>query len=320
MAKLPFMSIAVDEFLASTRHLSTEDVGATTLLMMAAWRLPDCRLPDDDRLLARWANMTPARWRRAKASIMSIWQAEHGFWRNPDVTKQRKYVEERAEVSRQNGLRGGRPKSLESKAAAKPAGSPELTRRQSTYNHKQTDTYETPAPDSSAAAREIFRELWETFPRNPTSSEGQARAAYLGLAAEDRDGILEAAKSFRAWFVADCQSRKRSLEQSWRYAPHLWRWISSGDWKQVPAATPLHHFAPSTLQLSDVEYVDRFAQATLFEACERLRGRPVPQLIQHCAFPKELVRKARDKMSSSGLRPMASAGVSPRVEREPSNV
>ena len=303
MAKLPFMTIAVDEFVAGTRHLTTEEVGANILLMMAAWRLPECKLPDDDRLLARWANMTPARWRRAKSAVLSIWHAEDGFWRNLDVTQQRKFVEERAEVSRQNGRLGGRPKVLGSNTVPNPAGNPELTRRQSTYTHKQTDTYEIPAPDSLVAARETFSELWEIFPRNPTSSEDQARAAYVGLIREDRDRVLEAAKAFRVWFIADCESRKRSLEQSRRYAPHLWRWISSGDWKRVPAAAPLHHFAPSALELSDVEYVDRFVQDTLFEVCERLRGRKTPPLIQRFAFPKELVRKARDELANVGALP-----------------
>jgi hypothetical protein len=192
---------------------------------------------------------------------------------------------------------------LENNIAPNLAGNPDPTWTQSNYTYHQTDKGESPAPESLEAAREKFSELWVTFPRNPTSSEDQGRAAYLGLTPEDRDRVLEAAKSYRAWFVADSQSRKRSFEQGSSYAPHLWRWISSGDWKRVPVSAPLHRFAPSALELADVEYVDRVLQEPLFKTCERLRGRRTPELIQRYAFPKELVRKARGEMRGADSRP-----------------
>lgn len=53
MAELPFMPLATDAYLADCAHLSDAEHGRYLLLMIALWRAPGQRLPNDDEWLAR---------------------------------------------------------------------------------------------------------------------------------------------------------------------------------------------------------------------------------------------------------------------------
>jgi uncharacterized protein YdaU (DUF1376 family) len=123
MSQFPSLPLFTDAFLADTGHLSAQETGAYLLLIMIAWRSPECRLPDDDAKLARWARVDKRTWLRIKPSIMEFWTLQDGFWMQKRLSKERDIVSKRAEVARQNGLHGGRPKSLENNESQNPAGS-----------------------------------------------------------------------------------------------------------------------------------------------------------------------------------------------------
>jgi uncharacterized protein YdaU (DUF1376 family) len=53
MAELPFFPLATDAYLADCAHLSDAEHGRYLLLLMALWRAPNQRLPNDDEWLAR---------------------------------------------------------------------------------------------------------------------------------------------------------------------------------------------------------------------------------------------------------------------------
>lgn len=53
MAELPFLPIATDAYLADTGHLSDAEHGRYMLILIALWRAPRQRLPNDDEWLAR---------------------------------------------------------------------------------------------------------------------------------------------------------------------------------------------------------------------------------------------------------------------------
>lgn len=53
MAQLPFFPLATDAYLADTQHLSDAEHGRHMLLLIALWRAPNQRLPNDDKWLAR---------------------------------------------------------------------------------------------------------------------------------------------------------------------------------------------------------------------------------------------------------------------------
>lgn len=76
MADFPYLPIWTDAYLADTTHLHTEEHGAYLLLLFAAWRRPDCSVPDDDAILARLAGLSLARWKAMKATVMAFWSLD----------------------------------------------------------------------------------------------------------------------------------------------------------------------------------------------------------------------------------------------------
>lgn len=53
MAEFPALPLFTDAYIADTDHLSDQEHGLYIKLLIAMWRSPQCRLPDDDEWLAR---------------------------------------------------------------------------------------------------------------------------------------------------------------------------------------------------------------------------------------------------------------------------
>lgn len=74
MAEFPHMPIATDAYLGDTTHLRTIEHGAYFLLLMAAWRTRGRpQLPNDDKLLARYAGVNMSTWLSMKPNVMAFW-------------------------------------------------------------------------------------------------------------------------------------------------------------------------------------------------------------------------------------------------------
>ncbi|MGX9980682.1 DUF1376 domain-containing protein [Methylobacterium fujisawaense] len=129
MSSFPHLPLFTDAFIADTGHLSAQETGAYLMLLMMAWRLPDCRLPNDDNKLAPWARVDRRTWLRIKPKVMEYWTLADGFWSQKRLSKERDVVSKRAEVARKNGEQGGRPKSLKNNEAENPAGSSWVTQQ-----------------------------------------------------------------------------------------------------------------------------------------------------------------------------------------------
>lgn len=85
------MKLWTDDYLADTIHLDATESGAYLHLMMAAWRRPDCALPDDDKLLARWAKCDTRQWRRIKTTVMAFWDlGDNQKWTQKRLLMERK--------------------------------------------------------------------------------------------------------------------------------------------------------------------------------------------------------------------------------------
>lgn len=76
MADFPYLPMWTDAYLADTTHLKTEEHGAYILLLFAAWRAPNCTLPDDDDSLARLTGLSPAKWKSIKPTVMAFWKLD----------------------------------------------------------------------------------------------------------------------------------------------------------------------------------------------------------------------------------------------------
>ena len=102
MSRFPSLPLFTDAFIADTQHLDARETGAYLMLLMMAWRSPECRLPDDDKLLARWARMDGRGWRHCKPKVMQFWDLEEGFYTQKRLRKEYDYVRKSAAVSRTN--------------------------------------------------------------------------------------------------------------------------------------------------------------------------------------------------------------------------
>jgi uncharacterized protein YdaU (DUF1376 family) len=77
MAEFAAMPLWTDAYLGDTTHLTTIEHGAYLLLLMAMWR-NDGNLPDDDKLLARYARLTGGQWARISPTVRAFFTVENG--------------------------------------------------------------------------------------------------------------------------------------------------------------------------------------------------------------------------------------------------
>lgn len=85
-----------DAYMADTRHLTLEEHGAYHLLLLIAWRSPNCALPDDDKRIAQMLGITPKKWAKLKPTIMAFWTRTENGWEQKRLTKERRWVEEKS--------------------------------------------------------------------------------------------------------------------------------------------------------------------------------------------------------------------------------
>lgn len=77
MAEFPALPLWTDAYLGDTTHLTTIEHGAYLLLLMAMWR-NNGKLPDDDKLLARYSRLTAGQWARIAPTIRAFFRIEDG--------------------------------------------------------------------------------------------------------------------------------------------------------------------------------------------------------------------------------------------------
>ena len=96
MAQYPALPLFTDAYLADTRHLNAMQHGAYLLLLMTAWRMPDCKLPDDDKFLAKCVAMDARAWKANREVVMSFWERDaQQKWYQARLLDERKYVEDK---------------------------------------------------------------------------------------------------------------------------------------------------------------------------------------------------------------------------------
>jgi uncharacterized protein YdaU (DUF1376 family) len=105
MAEYPALPLFTDAFIADTTHLTAAQTGAFLMLLIIAWRTPDCALPNDDRILARYARMDVRTWMKNRDAVLAFWfQGEDQKWRQRRLLDERKYVDEMRDKKSHAGL------------------------------------------------------------------------------------------------------------------------------------------------------------------------------------------------------------------------
>jgi uncharacterized protein YdaU (DUF1376 family) len=110
------------DYFGDTKHLTCEQHGAYLQLLLLAWEMPDCAIPDDDRVIARMISISMKRWRAIKPTVMAFWTLENNRWTQRRLSRERLYIENQIELRRAAGKLGGVAKTLKTNNAAVPNG------------------------------------------------------------------------------------------------------------------------------------------------------------------------------------------------------
>lgn len=108
MAEFPALPLWTDALIGDTYQLTPAEFGAYLRLLIVAWRMPNCALPNDDAFLGRSVG-DPKNWHRLRTTVMAYWtMGSDGFWRQKRLLDERDYVSRCAARS----SAGGRAKAL----------------------------------------------------------------------------------------------------------------------------------------------------------------------------------------------------------------
>lgn len=122
MSKAPSMPMYWDAYLADTTHLTTEEHGAYLLLLGAMWRR-NGTVPDDDKDNARILGLTKGKWLKIKQRLSDFLIYENNHISQKKLQKTWKKTQETIQKNRQNGAKGGRPKTNKNNDLGKAVGS-----------------------------------------------------------------------------------------------------------------------------------------------------------------------------------------------------
>ena len=95
MAEFPALPLWTDAYLGDTTHLTTIEHGAYLLLLMSMWRTPDCSLPNDDKLLARYVRLTSGQWARIKPVLLPFFRVVDGRITQGRLSDEHNFVRQR---------------------------------------------------------------------------------------------------------------------------------------------------------------------------------------------------------------------------------
>jgi len=155
---------------------------------------------------------------------------------------------------------------------------------------KRTNTR---APRSDRGS--VFQTIWEAFPMRPNSPQMDAWQLFENIDEGDLPAVEAGALRFAQWFREEAARKGDDFEEACRFAPYLVNWLKGQKWldaANLPISTKLD--PANAVDMSGTESVSKWQQMALFEACERLRGRPVPVgKSGSWTFPRDLVDAAR---------------------------
>ena len=109
------MQLYVSDFVGDTLQLSTEQIGAYMLILMAMWNAGG-RLPDDDAKLARVARLSLKRWRTISGDLLTFFERESGEIGHKRLTRELHKAQGKSEARAAAGARGGAATALKTKA------------------------------------------------------------------------------------------------------------------------------------------------------------------------------------------------------------
>ena len=146
MAEFPALPLWTDAYLGDTTHLSTLEHGAYLLLLMTAWRSRDCALPDDDRILARYARCGLAQWKKLRPILEPFFNVKNGRWTQGRLNDEHRHLSRKREIAAANGRASALKRKGRHSTPREPSESEASTERQ--LEGQLESNLTTPTPNS----------------------------------------------------------------------------------------------------------------------------------------------------------------------------
>lgn len=193
-----WMPLAIDDYLADTRHLTTLEHGAYLLLIMRYWQ--KAGLPDDDRMVQRIAGLNDAQWAESRDVLASFFDAG---WKHARIDAELEKAADiinkrRSAANRRHGSSKPDASAEQMHSTCNDTGVPPLPRT----NLSDADASGAAAPQAPAYT-DARHELWgEGKPMLmslgvPERQCGQLIGRWLKTSGDDCAGVLDAIQRAR---------------------------------------------------------------------------------------------------------------------------
>lgn len=200
MSERPFMQLYVSDFIGDTLHLSTEQIGAYMLLLMAMWNARGM-LSNEDQQLARITRVSVKRWHAISPDLMPFFECDHDHIWHGRLTKELQKSERKSESRASAGARGGAAKALKTNDQTLANASGLLKHLPDTITRKKDYLSETASPQPTRKRKNYsddFVKFWSDYPTDSLMSKSEAFKAWGKLSDEDRAVAIAAIPAFKA--------------------------------------------------------------------------------------------------------------------------
>lgn len=174
MAEYPYLPFWTGDYLADTRHLSQAEHGAYLLLIITCWQTNDCSLPDDDKMLARFAGCDLRTWKRQREIVLEgfFTRRDDGRWIQKRLLKERKHVEHVSKI-RSDAAKAKARKTNETPSANGGANGGQLYPYPHPHSESQEESESKPPPSESPthATADDGEEVQPDVPVQPVESQ-----------------------------------------------------------------------------------------------------------------------------------------------------
>jgi uncharacterized protein YdaU (DUF1376 family) len=186
------MQLYVSDFVGDTLHLSTEQIGAYMLMLMAMWNAGGT-LPDDDVKLSRVVRMSLKKWRAISADLLTFFERASGEISHKRLTKELRKSLVKSEARAAAGALGGAAKALKTRGEGVandsflPEHLPESRNQNEKVSSENAKRFSQRQPPSENAEHFSQRQLPEIAQRSSgSSSENTAENARLSSSSSSK--------------------------------------------------------------------------------------------------------------------------------------
>ncbi len=239
MSERPFMQLYVSDFIGDTLHLSTEQIGAYMLMLMAMWNAGG-KLPSDEAKLARVARMSVKKWRAVADDLMAFFEVSEGFISHNRLTKELQKSESKSQSRASAGAEGGRAKALKDKevrvanAMREPQHLPDTITIEDSSSLRSEENARAPKQKFQV---EFDRDIWPIYPHKV----GKPVALAAFVKARQRASLETILPGLRVYVA-------KTDDRPWC---NLSTWLNQDRWNDQPAQVARGQPPPREPDLAD---------------------------------------------------------------------